>query len=70
MNGLLRSTAVELAPRKIRVNNVAFAMVDTEMYQDFLDYAGDAKVMQAQLLGVIDAESAANVVAFLLERQR
>ena len=66
MNGLLRSTAVELAPRKIRVNNVAFAMVDTEMYQDFLDYGGDPKVMQTQFLGVIDAESAANVIAFLL----
>ncbi len=66
MNGFIKPVAQELAFRGIRVNTVAYGMVDTAMYQDFLDTGGDPKVMERQYLGVIDLESAANAVMFLL----
>jgi len=66
MNAFVRPVAQELAVRKIRINTVAYAMVDTDMFQDFLGYSIDGKVMERQLLGVIDVDSAANVVMFLL----
>lgn len=65
MNGFIRPAALEYASRGIRVNTVAYAMVDTEMYQAFLQSGGDEKVIQNQALGLIDAESAANAVMFL-----
>ena len=66
MNSFLKSAAKELAMRKIRVNNVAYAMVDTDMYQEFLESGGDENAMRLQYLGVIDVETAANAVMFLL----
>lgn len=66
MNGFVCPAAQALAPRGIRINTVAYAMVDTDMYQDFLDSGGDPTVMRRQCLGIIDPESAANAVMFLL----
>lgn len=66
MNGFVYPAAQSLAPRGIRVNTVAYAMVDTDMYQEFLDNGGNPVLMQRQYLGVIDQESAANAVLFLL----
>ena len=66
MNGFVVPASQELAKRKIRINNVAYAMVDTDMYREFLDAGGDPKVMSRQLLGVISVESAADAVMFLL----
>lgn len=66
MNGFIEPAAKELAVRKIRVNTVAYAMVDTAMFEEFLACGGDEKIMQKQLLGTIDVESAANAVMFLL----
>ena len=66
MNGLVIPIAQELAPRGIRINTVAYAMVDTEMYQNFLDYSSDPVIMKRQSLGIIDVESASNAVMFLL----
>lgn len=66
INSFLKPAAKELAMRKIRVNNVAYAMVDTDMYQEFLESGGDENAMRLQYLGVIDVETAANAVVFLL----
>jgi len=41
VNAFTRSLAVELAPRKIRVNAVAPGVIETEMSQNVRDMAGD-----------------------------
>lgn len=61
MNGLLSACAKELVDRKIRINNVAYAFVETAMYHDFLEYG--EKIIQK--MGIIDVESAANTIMFL-----
>lgn len=67
MNGLLGPAAKELAPRGIRINTVAYAMVDTDLYRETLEYNSEyGKVMEQQRLGLIDRDSAANAVMFLL----
>lgn len=66
MNSFTRPVSKELCNKRIRINTVAFAMVHTDMFQDFLDIGGDDKVLERQFLGVIDVESAANAVMFLL----
>lgn len=66
MNSFIKPSAKELAKRKIRINNVAYGIVDTKMYQDFLETGGDEDVVKQQYLGVIDTETASNAVMFLL----
>ena len=66
MNGFIRPIAQELAPREIRVNTVAFAMVNTIMFQNFLENAVNLELLKRQNLGLIDVESASNAVMFLL----
>lgn len=66
MNSFLKPVAKELANRKIRINNVAYGIVNTSMYQEFLETSGDEDVVKQQYLGIIDTESAANAVMFLL----
>lgn len=65
INGFIKSAAIELSSRKIRVNNVSFAMVDTYMFEEFLDNAGDTKLLNRQYLGVIDVESAVSTINYL-----
>lgn len=66
MNSFVKPAAKELSKRKIRINNVAYGIVDTQMYQNFLETGGDEDVIKQQYLGVIDTETAANAVMFLL----
>lgn len=68
MNSAVRPYARELATKGIRVNTVAFGMVDTEMYRrDFLEMGGDSDaLLKEQYLGVIPTEYAGNVICFML----
>lgn len=66
MNSFLTPVAKELANRMIRINNVAYGIVNTQMYQEFLETGGNEVVVKQQYLGIIDTESAANAVMFLL----
>ena len=65
--GVVSPAAKELAPRGIRVNSVVLSMVDTDMYQVFLNDGGDeAALLQSQYLGILSPEDAANGICFLL----
>ena len=68
MNGIIHPFAKELAAKNIRVNTIAFGMVDTEMYRrDFLEAGGNnEELLKEQILGVIPVEYAGNAVCFLL----
>jgi len=66
MNGFIHPIAKELGKRKIRVNNVAFSMVNTEMFDEFMKNSGSEDLIKKQYLGIVDVESAANAVMFLL----
>jgi NAD(P)-dependent dehydrogenase (short-subunit alcohol dehydrogenase family) len=67
--GLAKSLAVELAPRRIRVNCVAAGCVQTEMLARFRDSFSDEQfraLEQAHPLGFGTARDVAHAVAFLL----
>jgi len=66
MNGFLHPASLELAPRKIRINTVAYGTVLTPMFYTFVENGGNIAVTDKQMLGKIDVKSAANVVTFLL----
>lgn len=68
MNSLVHPYAKELAAKEIRINTIAFGMVDTDMYRrDFLDAGGDNEAfLREQYLGLIPVEYAAKAVCFML----
>ena len=66
MDGFIRPVAIELSKRGIRANTVAFGMVATDMFKDFLEYSNDETLLERQYLGGVNVESAANAVMFLL----
>ena len=66
MNSFIKPIAKELSNRKIRINNVAYGIVNTQLFQEFLETGGDEEVLKQQYLGIIDTKSAANAVMFLL----
>lgn len=67
MNSIVHSFAKELAAREIRVNTIAFGMVDTDMYKGFLESGGNnEELLQDQYLGIIPPEYAGNAICFLL----
>lgn len=67
MNAVVHAFAKELAPRQIRVNTIAFGMVDTDMYKGFIESGGNnEELLQDQYLGIIPPEYAGNAVCFLL----
>ena len=67
MNALVPPFAKELAPKQIRVNTIAFGMVNTDMYQGFLNDGGsNDSLLQNQYMGVIPVEYAGNAICFLL----
>jgi NAD(P)-dependent dehydrogenase (short-subunit alcohol dehydrogenase family) len=69
MDSSVRSLAIELAPKGIRVNSVQPSNIRTPMYDEIVAIGGEAAVRQIeakQPLGVGEPEDVANAVAFLL----
>ena len=67
MNAVVHPFAKELAPKGIRVNTIAFGMIDTDMYQDFLQTGGNQEeLLRNQYLGIIPVDYAAQAICFLL----
>ncbi len=66
INGFINPVAKELGKRGIRINNVAFSIVNTEMFREFMKNSDSEEFIERQYLGIIDVESAANSVMFLL----
>ncbi len=65
INAFTRALAVELAPRKIRVNAVAPGVIETEMSQGVRDMAGDEVKARILLRRYGDREEVAYAVWFL-----
>ena len=68
VNALTRALAVELAPRKIRVNAVAPGVIDTEMSSEVRDLAGDESLERILLKRFGSAAEVAYLVCFLASR--
>ena len=67
MNAVVHPYAKELVSKGMRVNTIAFSMVDTGMYKDFLNVGGNNdRLLEKQYLGIIPLEYAANAICFLL----
>lgn len=69
VNGLVRSLACELAPRKIRVNAISSGAVLTEMHHRLIRQSGPnaaTEYERAHLLGIGAAEDVAEASIFLL----
>lgn len=65
--GMIHPISKELGVRKIRINSIAFGMINTDMYQTFLKNGGDEKALiDRQYLGVGEPIDAANTITFLL----
>jgi NAD(P)-dependent dehydrogenase (short-subunit alcohol dehydrogenase family) len=71
LNSAIRSMAVELADKKIRVNTLIAGFVETEMLEWYTESAGEGakmKVLERQYAGFISPESVANAIAYLLSK--
>lgn len=69
VDGLVRSLACELAPRRIRANSIAAGAVKTAMHDRLVKNSGEAAMQsyeQAHLLGFGEPNDIANAVVFLL----
>jgi NAD(P)-dependent dehydrogenase (short-subunit alcohol dehydrogenase family) len=69
MDSSVRSLAVELAPKKIRVNSVVPSYIRTTMNDESISVGGDEAIQQIlakQPLGLGEPEDVANAVGFLL----
>lgn len=69
LHGITRSLALELAPKKIRVNCVAPGFIKTKMLEDVsgsFDNAYTDKLNAMHPLGLGEADDVANAIAYLL----
>lgn len=67
MDAAVKCAAHELSTKKIRVNSVAPSCIKTEMFDDFINVAGEATdALSKQYLGVGEPVDVANAVAYLL----
>jgi 3-oxoacyl-[acyl-carrier protein] reductase len=65
INAFTRALAVELAPRKVRVNGVAPGVIETEMSADVREQSGDAVLARILLRRYGKPEEIADAVWFL-----
>jgi 3-oxoacyl-[acyl-carrier protein] reductase len=65
INAFTKALAVELAPRKVRVNCVAPGVIDTEMSADLREMAGDQVTAKILMRRYGKAEEVAYAVWFL-----
>jgi 3-oxoacyl-[acyl-carrier protein] reductase len=65
IDGMTRSLAKELAPRKVRVNGVAPGMIETDMSKAVRGLAGDRILEVIPMKRIGKPEEVARVVAFL-----
>lgn len=72
IDGAIRSLALELGAKKIRINSVMPGQINTPAYAQYLATVGGVdKVMERQYLGLGEAEDVVNMILFLLsERSR
>lgn len=72
MDAAVRCMAKELAPKGIRVNTVMPALINTDIYKNFLEKGAEAEdarnVIARQYLGIGDPVDVANTVIFLLDK--
>lgn len=69
VNSIVKSAAIELAQRQIRVNSVLPGIIETEMSQQIKQDLGEAQYAQVQekhLLGAGNAEDIAFSIGYLL----
>lgn len=71
MDSAIRCMAKELGARKICINSIAPSIVNTEMYQHFLEVLGEnsdanIRALNRQYLGLAETRDVAYAIAFLL----
>lgn len=70
MDASVRCLAKEWSKKKIRINTVNPGLINTDIYQQFLNNGGDGEdgkiVMQRQYMGLGDPSDVANMIAYLL----
>ena len=74
MDAAIRCIAKELGAKKICINSVAPSMVNTDMYQHFLEVQGESsdsnlRAINRQYLGLGETKDVANAIAFLLSEE-
>lgn len=70
LESAIRSLALDLAPKKIRINSIAPSMIETQIYKDLKDIVNnkdfEADLLKRQVMGVGKPEDVAHAAAFLL----
>lgn len=68
MDAAVRCLAVELAARNIRINTVAPAYTNTQMFVNIKEQFGKfiQPALNKQILGIVDPQSVADAIVFLL----
>jgi len=70
VDGAIRTMAMELAVKNIRVNSIVAGFVKTDMYEQYLELAGeeavDKIVLSRQFMGLGETADVANAIAYLL----
>ncbi|MFD0589347.1 SDR family NAD(P)-dependent oxidoreductase [Paenibacillus sp. GCM10027627] len=71
LNSAVKSMAVELADKKIRVNTVCPSFVETELLEEYTTLVGEearVRLLQKQYAGYVSPEGVANAIAYLLSK--
>lgn len=70
LESAIRALALELQPKKIRINSVAPGMIATRIYDDLKDVVNnedfEAELIKRQIMGIGKPQDVANSTAFLL----